>query len=73
MNVSEFVDKMLSVFPEASWDIDNDNQVIVYTNLQYLTSEDNPTIAEGETLILPFVPDCGDPGPDCVEHNGECD
>lgn len=48
MNISEFMDKMLSVFPDGQWDIDDDGQVIVYTGIQHLTLLDNPSIPEGE-------------------------
>lgn len=76
MTITEFMDKMLAAFPDATVESDNDGQLVIYTGLQMLTSEDNPSIPEGESLIVPFpddVPDCGDPGPECVEHNGLCD
>lgn len=54
MTHDEFMALMLSAFPQASWDVDNDGQILVYTNLQFLTSRDNPSIPEGEHVIQPF-------------------
>jgi len=33
--LSHFTDKMWEAFPNASWDTDNDGQVIIYTGLQW--------------------------------------
>lgn len=30
-------------------------------------------VRTGYNSFEQLPPDCGDPGPDCVEHNGECD
>lgn len=53
------MEKMLAAFPEAVVGEDNDGQWIIYTGLHALTSEDNPTIPEGEVLIVPMPEDDG--------------
>ncbi len=38
-------------FPNGAFSTDNDGQLVLYTNVQVLTSEDNPSIPEGETVV----------------------
>lgn len=42
------------ILPGAQIDRDNDGQFIVYTDKIALTSEDNPSIAAGDTLIVDY-------------------
>lgn len=52
MRMYEFMDKMLEAFPNATVDEDNDGQLIIYTNLTMITSDENPSIPAGEELII---------------------
>lgn len=52
MTHDEFMNVMLNAFPNATWDCDNEGQLIVNTNLHILTSHTNPSIPEGEHLIV---------------------
>ena len=54
MNLFEFVDKMVTAFPGASWDVDNDGQIVVYTDLQYTSNAQNPSVPLGEAIVQPF-------------------
>lgn len=42
------------VFPEGSFSGDNDGQAVLYTGIQILTSEENPSIPEGESQVVPW-------------------
>jgi len=54
MNHDEFMNRMLTAFPNASYDVDNDGQFLIYTNLHVVTASENPSIPEGEYLIVDF-------------------
>ncbi len=59
MTFDEFMEKMLSVFPDAEAGQDNDGQLVIYTGLQIRWGQDGTpgteTIPAGEEIILPFV------------------
>lgn len=52
--MSDELAAVLEVFPNALFGTDNEGQLIIYTNVRVLTSADNPTIPEGEVLLIPF-------------------
>lgn len=51
MDYSEFINAVWDVAPNATFGEDNDGQLIVYTNLTIITSEDNPSVPLGECVI----------------------
>lgn len=52
MTFDEFMRKMLDTFPAAEVGEDFDGQLIVYTGLRTMTSNDNPSIPEGEEFVV---------------------
>ena len=45
----EMVGKLLSIFPNATWGVDNDGQVIIYTDLSASWSEETQ-----QTVLTPL-------------------
>lgn len=54
MDVHDLMARMQTAFPGSTWDVDDDGQIVVHTNLQWLTTADNPSIPEGEYIIQEF-------------------
>ncbi len=50
MTLAEFVDQVLTVFPEATVEPDNDGQLVIYTNLKLTADESVITFED-----VPFV------------------
>jgi hypothetical protein len=56
MDLPEMMEGIRKVCPNATFDTDNDGQVIIYTDKTILTSLQNPSIPAGEDLIVDFDP-----------------
>lgn len=50
-SMQEFMDILGLHFPEGTVDVDNDGQLIIYTNLELITDHDNPSIPAGEHIV----------------------
>lgn len=51
MTYHEFMDLIGQHFPNGVADMDNDGQLIIYTNLQLITPWENPSSPLGEVVL----------------------
>lgn len=54
MTTADIMGAVLEIFPKATIGQDSEGQVIIYTDFQILTSEDNPSIASGDDVWVSF-------------------
>lgn len=57
LETEDLIQDIKALLPNAEFGEDDNGEFIIFTNMMEIGPEQNPSIAEGDTVLVPFVPE----------------